>query len=94
MMVKTYLIDALGHLLFSARFWADVKMFVTDAQSTDLSGPEKKANVIEDLVAVFGDIGAFALNLGIELAKAWLAVQAPAWVPLVQQIDNQIGDGK
>lgn len=86
MKIQPIFVDAVGHLIFSTRFWEDAKQFVTDAESGDFAtGAEKKAKVIADLRTVFSDLSNFALNLGIELAKLWLASQSPDFGKLVNE---------
>lgn len=70
--IEAEIIDEFAELLFSKRFWLDVKMFVSDINGHDISNEEKKCHVVKNLEVVFGELSEFFVNLAIELAVAYI----------------------
>jgi hypothetical protein len=70
--IEAEAIEDFAQLLVSKRFWLDVKMFVTEINSSNISNLEKKQYVIHSLETVFGEVAEFTLNLVIELAVAYI----------------------
>ena len=72
MKVKTLAIEAAAKILLDNQLWADVKLFVVDASHNKmLTSEQKRAQVLDDLEIVFGDVATTILNLAIELAVIW-----------------------
>lgn len=70
--IEAEVIDEFAELLFSQRFWLDVKMFVSDINNSEISNEEKKRTVMKNLEVVFGELSCFMVNLAIELAVAYV----------------------
>lgn len=54
--------------LVGALNYERIKQFVVTVQSTELSGPEKRAKVLEDCQAIAVVVGTALVNLAIEIA--------------------------
>ena len=72
MSVKGIAINSFAALMVGSAAFNEIKDAVSVISSQNLTGVEKRAIVIRDLENLVGTIGAWALNLGIELAVAWL----------------------
>ena len=70
--IEAEIIDEFAELMFSKRFWLDVKMFVSDINGHNISNEEKKSHVVRNLEVVFGELSEFFVNLAIELAVAYI----------------------
>jgi hypothetical protein len=76
--MKGFLVVALQTIvrtLVGALNYERVKVLVTDLESTELSGPQKRARVIAECQSVALAIGVSLLNLAIETAVASIKVK-------------------
>jgi hypothetical protein len=76
--MKSFLIAALQTIvrsLVGALNYERVKLVVKDMDSTELSGTQKRARVLEECRGLMESIGLSLLNLAIETAVASLKVK-------------------
>jgi hypothetical protein len=76
--MKSFLIAALQTIvrtLVGALNYERVKLLVTDLESTDLSGTQKRARVMDECQSIALAIGVSLLNLAIEAAVASIKVK-------------------
>lgn len=77
MNIKAFFIQRLAVLLLSSKVWERIKHLVERVNDdTGVTGEEKLAWVKYDAQQIGIDIAGHLLNLGIELAVAWLRSQA------------------
>lgn len=77
MNIKAFFIERLAILLLSGKVWGRIKHLVERVNDdTGVTGEEKLAWVKYDAKQIGIDIAGHLLNLGIELAVAWLRSQA------------------
>jgi hypothetical protein len=76
--MKAFLVAALQTIvrsLVGALNYERVKVLVTDLESTELSGTQKRARVIDECQSVAIAVGVSLLNLAIETAVASIKVK-------------------
>jgi hypothetical protein len=76
--MKTFLVAALQTIvraLVGALNYERVKLLVTDLESTDLTGTQKKARVIAECQSIVLEMGAWLLNLAIEAIVAEMNIR-------------------
>lgn len=72
MSVTKFLIEHLATAIAGGAEFSAMKTLVQDLESTTLSGPEKKAKVLEDFYAIGYGIAGWTINLLLELAVAYI----------------------
>lgn len=74
--VQQEAIHSLAKIMADGKTWELVKLKVHEVQNEQLTGAEKRALVIKDLTDLGLVVGGWLLNLLLELAVAWLNLQA------------------
>lgn len=75
MSIQQMLITTCANVLLSKSTFATIKDAVIQINMQNLTGAQKRANVLKDLEKIALNIGESMLNLGVELAVAWIKTQ-------------------
>ena len=72
MSVKSVAISSFGKFILGGKVFSRLLGIVTRHDDKDLTGDEKRSLALADIKLIGLDIGRWAINLGIELAVAWI----------------------
>lgn len=78
MKIAPFAIASFASFMLGGKVFNTIKDIVVFQSNTDKTGEEKKAEAIAGFKRVGGDLAGWLLNLGIELAVAWLKSRNPA----------------
>ena len=70
--MKTILIDTFSRLLLGSKIWGEIQGIVNICEDSTLTGPQKRSLALEHAQALGISVAGFLLNLGLELAVAYL----------------------
>jgi|GEM_PF-1343179 len=72
MKVKAVAINSFAQFMLGSDTFKKILHIVTVLNARNLSGEEKRRAALEEIKTIAGDLAAWAVNLGIELAVAYL----------------------
>lgn len=76
MKIKSTAISSFAKFILGGTTFTRLIGIAKRQQDSNLSGAEKREAALADIEMIGLDIGGWAINLGIELAVAWLKSQA------------------
>ena len=76
MNIKSVAIASFASFIFGGSIFNRLLGIIKRQQSTVLTGPEKRAAAFEEVKVIGLEIADWAINLGIELAVAWMRAQS------------------
>lgn len=76
MNIKGTVISSFANFLLGRDIFSRLRGTVERQADTELTGPQKRAAVFEELKTIGLELENWAINLGIELAVAWMMTQA------------------
>jgi len=72
MNIKAAAINSFAQFMLGGETFKKIRHTVTALNARNLSGEQKRQIALEDIQAIAGDLAGWAINLGIELAVAYL----------------------
>lgn len=72
MKIKPFVIERFAKFLLGGSVFTAIQQIVSVAEQTELSGDEKRKYAFNQIVQIGYDLADWLVNLGIELAVAWL----------------------
>ena len=72
---KAILLDNFSKVLLGSQAWGDLQAIVKICEDSSLAGQQKRLNAIDKAKDLGIDLLGFMLNLGLELAVAYIRLQ-------------------
>lgn len=76
MKIAPFAISSFANFMLGGSVFNTLKDIVTAQQSKDKTGEQKRAATIDAFKRMGGELAGWLLNLGVELAVAWLKSKA------------------
>lgn len=72
MSVQKFLLEAVAHTIADGAQWSAMKTLVSDIESADMTGSEKKAKVIADFEAIGYKLAGWIVDTLLQLAVMYI----------------------